>query len=468
MGTTPRHASSRRTTASPGVTEGSLTCRIAEFTADPHHDEIEDDVSHAVRRAILDSVGDAVAGTRHPASGKAISMIEGLGASGECRIIGSPLRTDAVKAALVNGVSAHVFDWDDTILPTRAHLSAVLLPALIAEGEIRGWTIDRVIPALAIGFEIAARINVAIYPSIHMRGWQGTGIGGGAGAAAAVGRLLGLRPEAIAHAIGIAATNASGLRATYGSMSNPLNIGRAGASGLQSALLAALGFTSHSNILGEGGFLKMFDEDPRCDMLTDGLGECWSILDNGYKPYPCGFVAHATIDAVRELRAQAGEAAELACLRLRVSPESMRLMNKTDPKNELEAKFSLIYDAAVAWVEGNVSPAAFEDAAVSDPRYRAIMAMTEITVEDDIAQYEAYADADLADGRNLEVHVEHARGTTERPMSDDDLLHKFELGFQIGGIEGASTLANLIMTADAEAVGRIMDSLAVQRDSNHD
>jgi len=320
-----------------------------------------------------------------------------------------------------------------------------------------------VISAFAIGFEIAARINVAIYPSIHMRGWQGTGIAGGAGAAAAVGRLLGLRPEAIAHAIGIAATNASGLRATYGSMSKPLNIGRTGASGLQSALLAALGFTSHPDMLGEGGFLEMFDENPRCDTLIDGLGECWSILDNGYKPYPCGFVAHATIDAVLDLREQAGKAAELARLRLRVSPESMRLMNKTDPKNELEAKFSLIYDAAVAWVTGNVSPAAFEDAAVADPRYRSIMELTQITVDDEIAQHEAYAEADLADGRCLKAYVEYARGTNQRPMSDDDLRWKFELGLEIGGFKGADALADFIMTAEAEAVSRIMDSLAIQR-----
>jgi 2-methylcitrate dehydratase PrpD len=445
------------------VTERSATRRIAEFATDPHHDAIAGDLVHAVRRAILDSIGVAAAGTRHPASGKVIAMIEGLGAAGTCRLIGSTLRADAVNAALANGVTAHVFDWDDTILPTRAHLSAALLPALLAEGEIRGWTFQQIIPAFAIGFEIAARINLAVYPAIHLRAWQGTGVAGGAGAAAAVGRLFELSPDAIVHAIGIAATNASGLRATFGSMSKPLNIGRAGASGLQSALLAARGFTSHPDILGEGGFLEMFDEAPRHGVLTDRLGEKWSILDNGYKPYPCGFVAHATIDAVRDLRAQAGDGAELASLRLAVSPESMRLMNKTDPRNELEAKFSLVYDAAVAWIEGNVSPAAFEEAAIADPRYRAIMELTEITVEEEIEQHEAHAEADLADGRTLQVHVEHARGTTDRPMSDSDLRQKFELGFEIGGFEGAGDLADFIMTADTEPVGRILDTLAAQR-----
>jgi 2-methylcitrate dehydratase PrpD len=441
----------------------SSTLKIAEFAAAPHHNEIGAEVAHAVRRAILDSIGVAAAGTRHPASDKVIAMIEGLGATGPCRIIGSSIRTDPVNAGLANGVMAHVFDWDDTILPTRAHLSSVLLPALMAAGEIRGSTFKQMIPAFAIGFEIAARANLAVYPSIHMRRWQGTGMAGGAGVAAAVGRLLGLSPYEIAHAIGIAATNASGLRATYGSMSKALNIGRTSASGLQSALLAARGFTSHPDILGEGKFLDMYDDDPRHDALTDALGERWSILDNGYKPYPCGFVAHATIDAVRDLRAQAGEGAALTCLHLRVSRESMRLMNKTDPKNELEAKFSLVYDAAVAWVDGNVSPAAFEDAAIADPRYRSVMAKTRIAVEEGIAQHEAYAAADLSDGRSLQVHVEHPRGTSERPMSDDDLRQKFELGLEIGQFEGAGALAARVMTAENEPVSQILDALAVGR-----
>ncbi len=445
------------------MTGQSTTLGIAEFAVDPRHDEIGADVAHAVRRAILDSVGVAAAGTRHPACAKVIAMIESLGADGQCRIIGSPVRTDPVNAALANGVLAHVFDWDDTLLPTRAHLSATLLPALMAAGESRGWTFTQAISAFAVGFEIAARINLAVYPSIHHRRWQGTGMAGGAGTAAAVGRLLGLSPDQIAHAMGIAATNASGLRATYGSMSKPLNIGRASASGLQSALLAARGFTSHPDILGDGKFLEMYADEPRHELLAEGLGEHWSVIDNGYKPYPCGFVAHATIDAVRDLRAKAGDGAELARLRLRVSPESMRLMDKTNPRNELEGKFSLIYDAAVAWTEGNVSPAAFEDEAICDPRYRDVMALTEITVGEDVAQHEAHASAALTDGRTLDVYVEHARGTSARPMSEDDLRQKFALGLEIGGYRDADTLAEFLMKAEADPIGHILDALAVRR-----
>ena len=344
------------------------------------------------------------------------------------------------------------------MISSIAHLSAALLPPLIAAGEIHGWTIEEIIPAFAIGFEVGARINHAVYPSVHLRGWQGTGMAGGAAAAAAIGRRMKLDAARIVHALGIAATNASGLIATFGSMSKPLNIGRAGASGLQSAWLAADGFTSNEDIFGAGKFLEMFDEAPRYNILTDGLGERWSILENGYKPYPCGFVAHAMIDAVRDLRTQVGANAKLKRLKLRVSPESTHLMGNPNPSNELEAKFSLLYDAAVAWVEGHVTPAAFEEAAIADPRYRAVMALTEIITSKEVAQDEAFADAEFADGTSASLHVPHARGTLVRPLTDQDLREKFDAVLALGGIRDGSALAKLIMEGDGP-VGALIDRL---------
>ena len=441
----------------------NITRRLAEFAADPVHADLPEAVVHAVRRAILDFAGVGIAGSRHPATRIAAQMVERLGGGGECRLIGSAQRTDPVNAALVNGVAAHVLDWDDTILPTRAHLSAALLPSLIAAGELRGWTLKDIVPAFAVGFEIQARLNHAVYPSIHLRGWQGTGIVGGIGASAAVGRLLGLDACRIAHAIGIAATNASGLVATFGSMSKPLNIGRAGASGLQSAYLAALGYTSHEDILGAGGFLELYDDAPRHELLVDGLGRDWSILRNGYKPYPCGFVAHAAIDAVRDLRAKAGASRQLSRLALRVSPESMHLMGDADPATELEAKFSLVYNAAVAWVEGHVTPAAFEEDAVRDPRYRTVMSVTHITASADVAQHEAYAEAEFVDGSSERLHVAHARGTPARPLTDNDLMDKFSAALALGGIDSRSRLPDLVWRGTDVPVAALMDELSLRR-----
>jgi prepilin-type processing-associated H-X9-DG protein len=272
--------------------------------------------------------------------------------------------------------------------------------------------------------------------------------------------MLRLNPRQVVNAIGIAATNASGLIATFGSMSKPLNIGRAGASGLQSAYLAALGFTSHEDILGTGRFLELYADAPRHELLLDGLGTEWSILRNGYKPYPCGFVAHAMIDAVRELRARSGPTRPLRRLTLRVSPESVHLMGNRDPSNELEAKFSLAYEAAVAWCDGHVTPAAFEEEAVRGPRYRSIMTLTEITASADVAQHEALAEAQFEDGSVERVHVEHARGTPARPMSDTDLFEKFSAALAMGAILDAATLRTLIMDEADVPVSVLMDHLS--------
>lgn len=442
------------------MTQSTLTETVAAFAGNPAFKTLPEDVAHAVRRAMLDSIGVSVAGTKHPASQKVIELVTTVAGSGPCHIVGSAKKTDPINAALANGVTAHVLDWDDTILPTRAHLGAVLLPPLVAAGQGEGWTIEDILPAYAIGFEIQSRLNHATYPSIHLRGWQGTGIVGGIGTAAAVGRLFGLDRRQLVHAMGVAATNASGLIATFGSMAKSLNLGRAGASGLQSAYLARLGFTSNEDILGAGKFLEMYDEAPRYGIVSDGLGEKWSIVENGYKPYPCGFVAHAMIDAVRDLRTKVGGPAKLKRLDLKVSPESTHLMGNPDPTNELEAKFSLLYEAAVAWVDGHVTPAAFEEEAVRDPRYRTVMAVTTITSVKGIAQHEAIAEAEFEDGRAETLHVQHARGTQARPMTDGDLKEKFTAAFELGGYKNADTVADLVMNGRKEPVGALYELLS--------
>lgn len=442
------------------MTRRVLTMVLAEFAADPAYDALGPDVVHAVRRAIADSIAVSVAGAGNPAMTAAIAAVGRLGGAGTSRVIGTDLAVDAYSATLLNGMAAHVLDWDDTILPTRAHLSAALLPPMLALGEARAWALADVTPAFAIGFELQSRLNRAVYPSVHLRGWQGTGIVGAIGTAAAIGRLLGSGPAKIAHGMGIGATGAAGLIATFGSMSKALNIGRAGANGLQSALLADAGFTSHADMIGEGQFLEMYDDAPRAGVLTEGLGTRWSILDNGYKPYPCGFVAHAMIDAVRDLRDRREDRGDLVSLHLDVSTESMHLMGNRNPTNGLEAKFSLLYDAAVAWVEGNVTPAAFEQAAVGDPRYRDVMTKTRIIGSDAVRQQEARGVATFSDGSIATVSVENARGTPARPLTDDDLLDKWDTCFGMAGL-APGTLGRRILSGDDVSIAQIMTSITV-------
>jgi 2-methylcitrate dehydratase PrpD len=424
--------------------ERSLTADLADFALGTDATSLPSDVRHAVRRAILDSLGVTIAGARHPASRMVVDTLPELKSRQSATIVGFPQRTDIAGATLANGVMAHILDWDDTLLPARLHLSATLVPALLATSETHGGNGSDLIAGFAVGFEIQARLADAISPVMPERGWHGTGIVGGVGVAAAVSRLLGSSLEQTGHAMGIAGTAAAGLVTTFGSMAKALNLGRAGAVGVQSGLLAARGFTSHPDLLDAGGFMRMYDDAPRMDHLRDQLGSRWAVLDNGYKPYPCGVVAHAAIDAVLQLRTEAPVDDAPAAMHLTVSPETARLMGNPSPATGLEAKFSAAYAAAVAWADGNVLPGAFEDLAVTKPAYQALLRTIRVETSDAVAQDEAICEVRTGSGWTGTVHVEHARGTRARPLDDLELQTKFRAACEVGGSDRAERLIDAV------------------------
>jgi 2-methylcitrate dehydratase PrpD len=447
-----------------GTMPKSVTQALSEFAINPGFDRISADASHAARRCLPDYIGVAIAGAKHPASRKAREMLRRTApGGGRCSLINSACQTDLANAAFANGLAAHVMDWDDTILPARAHFSATLFPPLMAIGETEGLTLEEIMPAFIVGFEIQTRISRAIYPSFHRLGWHTTAVIGAMGAAASVGRLIGCDGLQIAQAFAMAANSAGGLMSSFGSMSKAMNVSRAASAGLQSAYLASLGCISHDAIFETGGFLTKFDDSPNLDCLTDGLGEPWAVLENGFKLYPCGFASHAMIDAVRELREKSSSGSQLRRLTIRVSEPALQLMGKLDPKNELEAKFSLNYSAAVAWSKGNVTPADFEEEVIHASIFRKIMAVTEILSSDKISQKEAFAEAEYADGAKQSAHVRFAKGTVERPLDDCELIDKFLVASELGGVRKGRHLAELIMDGKNEAVRPLMHRLADQR-----
>ena len=438
----------------------SLTAELAAFALETDAGGLPGGVRHAIRRAFLDSLGVTIAGARHPASAMVVETLPALSGPHSATIVGFARRTDPAGAALANGVMAHILDWDDTLLPARLHLSATLVPALLATGETEAASGRELVAALAIGFEIQARLADAISPMMPERGWHGTGIVGGIGVAAAVSRLIGSSQGQTTHAMGIAGTAAAGLVTTFGSMAKALNIGRAAAAGVQSAQLAARGFTSHPDLLDAGNFLRMYDDAPRMDHLGVGLGSSWAVLENGYKPYPCGVVAHAVIDAMLQLRADAPPGDAPTTIRLTVSPETIRLMGNRSPATGLEAKFSVAYAAAVAWVDGHVLPAAFDDATVADPAYQALVRTVRVDPSDSVAQDEAICEVRTASGWTGTAHVEHARGTRARPLDDLELRDKFRAACEVGGVDRADKLIDVVDRLEDVEAGELTELLS--------
>ena len=448
-------------TATETVTE-TITGTLVGWASHVSYDDLPESVVHAARRAVVDSLGVTLGGSTNETVGILLDQLDEVGGAPRATLAGYARRTDVVNATLINGVMAHVLDFDDTLLPTRIHASAPLLPALLAVGEGNGTSQRDLLTAFAVGLELQARLALAMYPDYADRGWHGTGVVGPVAVAAAVGRLLGLTEEQTAHAVGLGATQGAGITAVFGSMAKSLNLGRAGASGVQCALLARAGFTSNPAALDPKAkwfkrYADVFDEDA----LLGDLGTRWAVEVDGFKPYACGLVAHAVIDAVVELRSRTGLPPEdVRTLHLRVPPESLVLMGNTSPTTELEAKFSVAYSAAAGFIDGSAGPETFYEDRVHDPRYRALLARVVLQGDAGLRQDESVVRLTTVGGDVHEVHVEHALGTQENPMTDAHLEDKFlRLASPVLGAGAAAALVAHLWTADREPVSRTTSAL---------
>jgi 2-methylcitrate dehydratase PrpD len=247
------------------------------------------------------------------------------------------------------------------------------------------------------------------------------------GAAAAAGKLLGLEDQRMTWALGIAATQASGLTATMGSMSKSFNMGHAAKSGLIAALLAERDFTSSERALeAPRGFANVLSSNAKLNELTDGLGETWELAWNAYKPFPCGIVLHAAIDGCIQLRSEHGLApASIERVDVRLNPLALELAGKPAPTTGLEGKLSVYHAAAVALLYGRAGVAEFTDECVRRPEVLSLRQKVVATADGTLDKAAAQVRIALKDGRALERDVPHAIGSLERPMSDGDIENKF-------------------------------------------
>ena len=335
-------------------------------------------------------------------------------------------RLDCLHAALINGISSHLLDFDDT--HARAiHPSAPVLPAVLAYAEWKGISGAELLHAFILGVEAECRVGLSVYPEHHDIGWHITGTAGTFGAAAAIGKLIGLTEQQMTWALGIAATQAAGLQEVFGSMSKSLHPGRAAQNGMTAALLAKQGFTSSEcAIEAPRGFGHVLSTKFDPAVVTQELGEHYELSQNMYKPYACGLVVHAAIDGCLQLREEHNlKPEDIDAIALSVCPRTRQLTGNKTPRTGLEGKFSVYHVAAAAMVFGIVSESQFSDASVLDPRVIAVRERVTATVDDKLERTQATVTIRLKDGRTVTRHIAHALGTLGRPMSDADLEIKF-------------------------------------------
>jgi 2-methylcitrate dehydratase PrpD len=403
-----------------------VTKTLAQYVVNSRYADIPRDVRHEASRALLNLCGCSIGGASHPTVENALSAVHPFAGPGQASILGRTEKLDILNAALLNGISSHVLDFDDTHVEA-IHPSAPVWPALLALAEWKGVSGADVIHAFVIGVEVECRVGLAVVPQHYDVGWHITSTVGVLGAAAAAGKILGLDQQRMAWALGIAATQASGLREMFGSMCKCLHPGRAAQNGLHAAFLAANGFTSSEHAIeaprGFGHVLSTrFDPAP----IIAPWGQSFELMRNMYKPFACGLVVHGAIDGCMQLRSEYGLTPDMVDrIDLKVGKIVLELTGKTEPRTGLEGKFSVFHAAAAALCQGAGGEIQFSDECVNDPAVAGLRRRVHATVDESLSWAQAHVMITLKDGRKLERMVKHPMGSLEHPMSDRDLEAKF-------------------------------------------
>ncbi len=405
----------------------NVTAQLVSYILDSRLDGIPRDVRHEAGRALLNIVGCALGGAAHPAMDIAMAALGPYSGPPTCAVLGRAERFDPLFASLLNGISSHVHDYDDTLPRNYIHASSPVASALFAYAGVNAVSGADFLHAFILGFEVVSRIGNATYPAHYDAGWHSTGSIGVFGAAVAVGKLLGLDAERMTYAIGLAATQSAGLREMFGSMAKGFHPGRSAQSGYMAALLAQKGFTSGRFPLeGPRGFAAVTSASYDLEKIIDRLGVDFDLRVNAYKPYPCGIVIHPAIDACCQLREQYGLTAErIAGVELRVAPLVKDLCDKQFITTGLEGKFSIYHAAAIGLGRGRGGLAEFTDEAVNAPDLRTLREAAVAIGDPTVSEDGVAVAVRLKDGRTLHLNLEASLGNLKRPLTDAQLEAKF-------------------------------------------
>lgn len=406
---------------------GNVSEILANFVVESRWETVPAPVRHEAKRSLLNFFGTALGGCRDEAieiAGKVLSEFSG---SRHATIIGRPELTDILNASFLNAASANVFDFDDTHLPTIMHPTAPVAPALFALAERRRMSGTELLHAFVLGVEVEGRIGKSISPDHYSRGWHITATCGVFGAAAAASKRLGLDKQQTIFAFGSASAQASGLVETLGSMAKSVGVGNAARNGLLSALLAEQGFTGPDQpIDGQRGFAAVTGNQPDLSRITGGLGQNWELLDNACKPYPCGVVLFPVIDCCLALRNKHTLASDqIHEIIVTGNPLLRQRADRPSTATGREAQVSAQHSAAIALLFGAAGIAEFADAMVINPKVRALRQRV-VVVENPCIPVDAAAiSLRMVDGNEFKMKIEHARGSSQRQMTDAEIEEKF-------------------------------------------
>jgi 2-methylcitrate dehydratase PrpD len=402
------------------VSESGVTAALARRAVEAGADA-SPGLRRRIRHSLLDWLGVTLAGSREDAGRIAAEVALLEREAPRATFVGTPHRAGPQSAAFVNGTAAHALDYDDSSFWMTGHPSAPIVAAALAVGEARRVPARTVAAAVLAGHDVAARLGVAVGKEHYLRGWHATGTIGAFAAAAAAGRAIELDEEAMARAFGLAATQAAGLKTSFGTMAKPLHAGRAAANGVLSALLAEQGFTAGAAAVeAHQGFAAT--QAPGFDpaRIDAEIGVRAGIEGVLYKRHACCGGTHGAIDALQRLLAdhpvQPGDVARVEIL---VSDQMFDICCIPEPQLGIEGKFSLRYVASLVLAGRSTGPSGFTDEAVADPELVELRRRVEIVSSGAPTGLETTAVLELRSGEQLRLDSRPRRAASDDELDDE-------------------------------------------------
>jgi 2-methylcitrate dehydratase PrpD len=410
-----------------------VTAKIAQFVAETKYEKIPSQAIATAKTAVRDCLGVALAGSKEEDAKICAQIARHEDAKQEATVFGQGLKTSALHAAFANGTAAHALDFDHSFT-LMGQPTAPIIPAVFSLGDSLGASGRQILEAYTAGFEVTAKLAYSLRDSKH-DGWHAPSTLGCFGATSACAKLLGLNANQIQMALGITASMAGGIVGNFGTMTKPLHVGLGARNGVLAAKLAQSGFTANGQAIESGfGFYKTLHPTATIhEQPLEELGRSYALLSDGIriKPYPCGGLTHQAIDSVLEFRTKHGISADMVeSIEVDVTKHTFERIVFRVPQTGIQGKFCMNYLMARAIIDGKIGLHIFTDEAVRDAQVLKLGERVQMRLDPNLESSgpggrPCRVTVRLKNGQNYSREAEHAKGSPEIPITEEELKAKF-------------------------------------------